>query len=98
NNFLKLCRFSPSGTYIGTTSADNWARIFGLDDEHVWLFHSQKLSLVAKIPLGDATYDIKWLFNGCEKQLLATTAKHHPIHLWTEYGMRYSSYRGINHL
>ncbi|VDM55852.1 unnamed protein product [Angiostrongylus costaricensis] len=45
-----------------------------------------KLSLVAKIPLGDATYDIKWLFNGCEKQFLATTAKHHPIHLWTEYG------------
>lgn len=91
NNFLKLCRFSPSGIYIGTTSADNWARIFELNGEH-------KLSLVTKIPLGDAIYDIKWLPNGAEKQFLASTAKHHPIHLWTECGMRYSSYRGINHL
>ncbi|VDN33844.1 unnamed protein product, partial [Cylicostephanus goldi] len=31
-------------------------------------------------------------------QLLATTAKHHPIHLWNEEGSRISSYRGINHL
>ncbi|KAK6024237.1 WD domain, G-beta repeat protein [Ostertagia ostertagi] len=91
NNFLKLCRFSPSGSFIATTSADNMARIFELDEE-------RKMSLVAKIPLGDPIYDANWLCGGADKQLIATTAKHHPIHLWCSDGARYASYRGINHL
>ncbi|VDO85383.1 unnamed protein product [Heligmosomoides polygyrus] len=33
NNFLKLCRFSPSGQHIATTSADNSARIFSLNED-----------------------------------------------------------------
>ncbi|KJH45133.1 hypothetical protein DICVIV_08828 [Dictyocaulus viviparus] len=91
NNFLKLCRFAASGTLIGTTSADNSARIFGLTD-------GKKLSLKAKIPLGDAIYDMKWFSVKAEREIVATTAKHHPIHLWCEYGARYATYRGINHL
>ncbi|KIH57088.1 WD domain, G-beta repeat protein [Ancylostoma duodenale] len=91
NNFLKLCRFSPSGSHVATTSADNSARIFELNSE-------QKLSLALKIPLGDPIYDAAWLFSGNGRQFLATTAKHHPIHLWDECGARFSSYRGINHL
>ncbi|RCN44275.1 WD domain, G-beta repeat protein [Ancylostoma caninum] len=91
NNFLKLCRFSPSGSHVATTSADNSARIFELNAE-------QKLSLVLKIPLGDPIYDAAWLFDGSDRQFLATTAKHHPIHLWDDSGARFSSYRGINHL
>ncbi|EYB81669.1 hypothetical protein Y032_0377g266 [Ancylostoma ceylanicum] len=91
NNFLKLCRFSPSGSHVATTSADNSARIFELNAE-------QKLSLALKIPLGDPIYDAAWLFDGSDRQFLATTAKHHPIHLWDETGARFSSYRGINHL
>ncbi|RCN42929.1 hypothetical protein ANCCAN_11063, partial [Ancylostoma caninum] len=68
NNFLKLCRFSPSGSHVATTSADNSARIFELNAE-------QKLSLVVKIPLGDPIYDAAWLFDGSDRQFLATTAK-----------------------
>ncbi|PIO62618.1 hypothetical protein TELCIR_15812, partial [Teladorsagia circumcincta] len=56
------------------------------------------MSLVAKIPLGDPIYDANWLCGGADKQLIATTAKHHPVHLWCSDGARYASYRGINHL
>ncbi|KAK6732087.1 hypothetical protein RB195_016453 [Necator americanus] len=91
NNFLKLCRFSPSGSSVATTSADNSARIFELSQKHMF-------SLAVKIPLGDPIYDTTWLCGNNEKQYLATTAKHHPIHLWSEDGTRFSSYRGINHL
>ncbi|CAJ0608478.1 unnamed protein product [Cylicocyclus nassatus] len=91
NNYLKLCRFSPKGTSVATTSADNSARIFTLDED-------QRLSLAVKIPLGDPVYDATWLPDVSDSQLLATTAKHHPIHLWNEEGARISSYRGINHL
>ncbi|WKX96039.1 hypothetical protein Q1695_012479 [Nippostrongylus brasiliensis] len=91
NNFLKLCRFSPSGQHITTTSADNCARIFAIDAD-------VKLAPVAKIPLGDPIYDANWLPGSVERQLVATTAKHHPIHLWSHDGTRIASYRGINHL
>ncbi|KAK5974944.1 hypothetical protein GCK32_006107 [Trichostrongylus colubriformis] len=91
NNFLKLCRFSPSGSCVATTSADNWTRIFELNE-------NRKLSLLTEIPLGDPIYDATWLCGGADRQLLATTAKHHPIHLWCCDGTRYASYRGINHL
>ncbi|VDL75089.1 unnamed protein product [Nippostrongylus brasiliensis] len=91
NNFVKLCRFSPSGQHITTTSADNCARIFAIDAD-------VKLAPVAKIPLGDPIYDANWLPGSVERQLVATTAKHHPIHLWSHDGTRIASYRGINHL
>ncbi|KAK6047238.1 hypothetical protein COOONC_15261, partial [Cooperia oncophora] len=91
NNFLKLCRFSSSGCCVATTSADNSARIFEVNGE-------QRLSLLANIPLGDPIYDATWLRGGSDHELLAATAKYHPVHLWSSDGTRYASYRGINHL
>ncbi|VDO22325.1 unnamed protein product [Haemonchus placei] len=91
NNFLKLCRFSMSGSCIATTSADNSARIFELNEE-------RRVSLLSSIPLGDPIYDAQWFCGGTTEELLATSAKYHPIHLWSSKGKRYASYRGMNHL
>ncbi|XGW10204.1 hypothetical protein V3C99_012021 [Haemonchus contortus] len=91
NNFLKLCRFSMSGSCIATTSADNSARIFELNEE-------RRVSLLSSIPLGDPIYDAQWLCGGTAEELLATSAKYHPIHLWSSNGKRCASYRGMNHL
>lgn len=54
-----------------------------------------QLSHCADIPLGDLPYDAVWHPCG---DLLATTSRLHPIHLWNTTGTREASYRGINHL
>uniref|UniRef100_A0A1I7X6G0 WD_REPEATS_REGION domain-containing protein n=1 Tax=Heterorhabditis bacteriophora TaxID=37862 RepID=A0A1I7X6G0_HETBA len=59
------------------------------------IFVKYALMILSSMQLGDVPYDAVWHPCG---ELLATSSKHHPIHLWNTQGVREASYRGINHL
>ncbi|VDN26952.1 unnamed protein product [Gongylonema pulchrum] len=54
-----------------------------------------KLNLKSSMNLGDLIYDCCWHSNS---DLIATTSKDHPIHIWNSDGETCATFRGINAL
>ncbi|VDK55070.1 unnamed protein product [Anisakis simplex] len=89
NNYVRCCKWSASGEYLLTSSQDRLVRVFQLNDTQ------KQVTLRKSIPLGDLIYDCCW---HPSRDLLATSSKDHPIHLWSTDGELVKALHGINHL
>ncbi|KAI6191246.1 hypothetical protein M3Y97_00207500 [Aphelenchoides bicaudatus] len=87
NNFVRSCKFSPTGTHLITESADRRVRIFDFKDD--------KLDLKKSILNGDLIYDMIWDRFG---ENFATASGGSPIKLWNTDGQQMATYHGINHM
>jgi WD40 repeat protein len=86
NNYVRSCKFSPTGTHLITDSEDRRIRIFDFDEE--------KATLKKSILNGDLIYDLIWDPFG---ENFVTTSGGSPIKLWDCDGNQIASYHGINH-
>ncbi|KAK0404993.1 hypothetical protein QR680_017747 [Steinernema hermaphroditum] len=75
NLYMKSCMWSPDGRYLLTTSQDNCARVFELDEEN-------KLVLKRKYRFGGPVLCTAWK-TGRKSEIFATSCKYVPVQLWS---------------
>ncbi|KAI1730313.1 RINT-1 / TIP-1 family domain-containing protein [Ditylenchus destructor] len=89
NNYVRSCKWSPSGRWLITESMDRRVRIFKYDTE------PKEAKLHSGIRAGDLIYELQW---HPTEDWFASTSKSQPIHIWDENGKLKLSFRGINNM
>ncbi|KAI1718891.1 RINT-1 / TIP-1 family domain-containing protein [Ditylenchus destructor] len=89
NNYVRSCKWSPSGHWLITESMDRRVRIFKYDSE------TKQTILHSGTRTGDLIYELQW---HPTEDWFASTSKSQPIHIWDENGKLKLSFRGINNM